>query len=114
MSQIVTANRLVDGVVVFQDAAGLWTEDFASAAVLPDEAAVTAGLSRATEAVAASLVVDPYAIEVEQRNGHYAPTALREAIGPPGRREARSGQAGVRAGAAFALTRRRRRRHVSL
>ena len=33
MSEIVTANRLADGVVVFQDAEGGWVEDFARAAV---------------------------------------------------------------------------------
>ena len=38
----------------------------------------------------ASLIVDPYAIAVELRNGHYAPKALREAIrasGPTVRRD---------------------------
>ena len=77
MTQIVTANRLIDGIVVFQDEAGGWSEDFARAAAHEDAAAA---LARASQDVAASLVVDPYAIEVELRNGHYAPKALREAI----------------------------------
>ena len=87
MSQIVTANRLADGIVVFQDGAGGWSEDFARAAVHDDAAAA---LARAAEDVAASLVVDPYAVEVALRNGHYAPKALREAIraaGPTVRRD---------------------------
>ena len=87
MSQIVTANRLIDGVVVFQDEAGGWSEDFARAAVRDDSAAA---LARAGQDVAACLVLDPYAIEVELRNGHYAPKALREAIratGPTVRRD---------------------------
>ena len=87
MTQIVTANRLIDGIVVFQDKAGGWSEDFARAAAHEDTAAA---LARAGEDVAASLVVDPYAIEVELRNGHYAPKALREAIratGPTVRRD---------------------------
>ncbi len=90
MSQIVTANRLADGVVVFQDAAGDWAEDFASAAVYEDAASAKAALAKAGDAVARSLIVDPYAIEVELRNGHYAPKALREAIraaGPTIRRD---------------------------
>ena len=90
MSQIVTANRLADGVVVFQDAVGGWAEDFASAAVYEDAAAVKAALAQAGEAVARTLIVDPYAIEVALRNGHYAPKALREAIraaGPTIRRD---------------------------
>ena len=87
LAQIVTANRLIDGIVVFQDEAGGWNEDFARAAVHEDAAAA---LARAGEDVAASLVVDPYAVDVELRNGHYAPKALREAIratGPTVRRD---------------------------
>jgi hypothetical protein len=87
LTQIVTANRLIDGIVVFQDQAGGWSEDFARAAAHEDAAAA---LARAGEDVAASLVVDPYAIEVELRNGHYVPKALREAIrasGPTVRRD---------------------------
>ena len=87
LTQIVTANRLIDGIVVFQDEAGGWSADFARAAVHEDAAAA---LARAGEDVAASLIVDPYAVEVELRNGHYAPKTLREAIratGPTVRRD---------------------------
>ena len=113
MTQIVTANRLIDGIVVFQDEAGGWSEDFARAAAHEDAAAA---LARAGEDVAASLVVDPYAIEVELRNGHYAPKALREAIRACGTDGApRSRQAGARASrplhAAHAPT---EKSHVSL
>ena len=90
MNDIVTANRLADGVVVFQDAEGAWAEDFARAAVHGDAAAVKDALARAALSVAQSLIVDPYAIAVELRNGHYAPKALREAIrasGPTVRRD---------------------------
>ena len=90
MIEIVTANRLVDGVVVFQDARGGWVEDFARAAVHADAAALQGALALAAQAVALSQVVDPYAVEVELRNGHYAPKALREAIrasGPTVRRD---------------------------
>ena len=87
LTEIVTANRLIDGIVVFQDDAGGWSEEFARAAAHDDAAAA---LARASQDVAASLIVDPYAIEVELRNGHYAPKALREAIratGPTVRRD---------------------------
>jgi len=90
VSEIVTANRLVDGVVVFQDAARGWAEDFAGAAVNADAAALQAALALAAESVARSEIVDPYAVEVELRNGHYAPKSLREAIrasGPTVRRD---------------------------
>ena len=90
MSQIITANRLSDGVVVFQDAAGGWVEDFAGVAVYPDAAAAKAALVQAGDAVTRAIIVDPYAIEVELRNGHCVPKALREAIratGPTVRRD---------------------------
>ncbi len=80
MSEIITANRLIDGVVVFQDAASGWAEDFACAAIYDTADATKAGLEVAKQAEAADIVVEPYAIVVEFRNGHYAPKALREAI----------------------------------
>ena len=54
--------------------------------------AATAFAARSSAAadVDACRVVDPYAVEVELRNGHYAPKALREAIraaGPTVRRD---------------------------
>ena len=80
MSDIITANRLIDGIVLFQDAAGGWVEDFARAAVYPDADATKAALERAKEDEARDLIVDPYAVVVESRNGHYVPKALRELI----------------------------------
>jgi hypothetical protein len=115
VSEIVTANRLADGVVVFQDARGGWAEDFARAAVHADAAALQAALAEAAEAVARALIVDPYAIEVALRNGRYAPKALREAIrasGPTVRRDLgkqAEGQAPV-----FALNASVESPHVSL
>src|SRR5579863_7841678 len=75
VSEIVTANRLADGVVVFQDSEGGWPEDFARAAVHDDPAAAKAALAKAGEAVAQCLIVDPYLIVVELRNGHCVPKA---------------------------------------
>jgi len=90
MPDVVTANRLADGIVVFQTAEAGWSESFADAAVLPDAAAVKAALERAAEDAALNLVVDPYAFPVETRSGHLVPKALREAIraaGPTIRRD---------------------------
>lgn len=90
MSQIVTANRLADGVVVFRSADGGWSENFARVEIYADAAAVKAALAQAVESVAQGLVVDPYGVEVELRNGHYIPKSLREAIraaGPTVRRD---------------------------
>jgi len=80
MSEIVTANRLIDGIVLFQDAAGGWDEDFARAAIYPDAAASKVALALAKQDEARDLIVEPYAIVVEFRNGHFVPKALRELI----------------------------------
>jgi hypothetical protein len=90
MPDLITANRLRDGVVVFQTAKGAWSEDFNRAAVLADPQATAGALVRAKEDEAANLVVDSYAVPVEERNGHFVPKALREAIraaGPTIRRD---------------------------
>ena len=90
MPDIITANRLTDGVVVFQTAAGSWTEDFNRAVALSDPQATADALKRAKQDEANNVVVDAYAIVVEERNGHLAPKALREAIratGPTIRRD---------------------------
>jgi hypothetical protein len=90
MPDVITANRLTDGLVVFQTLDECWSEDFNRAAVLPDPEATVVALKRAKEDEASNIVVDPYCIVVEERNGHLAPKALREAIratGPTIRRD---------------------------
>jgi hypothetical protein len=79
MSEVITANRLIDGVVVFQAASG-WVEDFKLAAVYDDAGATKAALALAKEDEARDIVVDAYSVVVEMRGGHYAPKALREFI----------------------------------
>ena len=79
MSEIVTASRLIDGLVVFQAEQG-WVEDFAKAAVYETTEASKAALDRAREDEARDIVVEPYLVVVEMRSGHYAPKALREFI----------------------------------
>src|SRR5579863_9565118 len=80
MQEIIAASRLSDGVVVFLDADGGWTEDFHGGAILREAAAKEQALARAAEAVAKNIVVEPYPIELEMRAGHLAPKALRERI----------------------------------
>jgi hypothetical protein len=90
MPFIITANRLADGVVIFQRADESWSEDLNCAAVYADEKASAAALARAKTDEGRNIVVDAYAIPVEERNGHYAPKGLREAIraaGPTVRRD---------------------------
>src|SRR5580658_4997050 len=90
MPDVITANRLTDGVVVFQSADGSWSEDFNRAAVLADAQATAEAIARARQDEASNVVVDAYAVPVDERNGHFAPKALREAIraaGPTTRRD---------------------------
>ena len=90
MPFVITANRLADGVVVFQSADCSWSEDFNRAAIQADKTAVAAAIGRAKEDEARNLVVEVYETPVEERNGRFAPKALREAIraaGPTVRRD---------------------------
>ena len=91
MSEIVTANRLADGVVVFQDAEGGWSEDFRRGRGADRRDTVKAARWRAAEAVSArTRSSTPTGSTVELRDGHYVPKALREAIrasGPTVRRD---------------------------
>ncbi len=90
MPDVITANRLADGVVVFQTAEAGWSEDFNRAATLADAEATKAATALALKDAAQNVVVDVYAFAVEVRNGHVVPKALREAIraaGPTVRRD---------------------------
>ena len=98
MHGMITANRLGDGVVVFQDPSGAWTEDFHLGAVLTAEAEKATALALAERAQSDNEVVEPYWIELESRAGHYVPKALREAIrasGPTVRRDLGKQAAGL-------------------
>ncbi len=80
MQEIIAASRLSDGLVVFLDADGQWTEDFHCGAIVEDAEAKAEALARAADAVTENIVVEPYPIELEMRAGHLAPKALRERI----------------------------------
>jgi hypothetical protein len=76
---VASANRLVDGVVVFLDDAGLWTTRLDRAAVARDKRAGEILLERA-QAEAAS-VIDPFLVGVtEDDSGVLEPLSLREKI----------------------------------
>ena len=77
--QIVTANRLTDGRVVFRTAAGRWSETLSAAALLEPTAA-TAVLADAAADVAARLIVEPYAVDVTVGAAGPVPKTVRERI----------------------------------
>jgi hypothetical protein len=82
MLRVLTANRLIDGEVVFWSGQE-WVESFAQALVFAQ-----GELAEAAEAEAKTEVrrlVDPYLIEVMEMGGRFAPVSFRErlrALGP--------------------------------
>ena len=79
-TQIVTANRLIDGVVVYLDADGGWTDVIGLARVLETDEAIEAALAIGQKAVEDRIVVEPYAIDVERGADGLRPLRLREII----------------------------------
>lgn len=79
-TQAITANRLIDGRVVFLTADGTWHHDINLATVYADPTAAEAGLAIAQASSASGEIVDPYAIAVSAVDGHITPTILRERI----------------------------------
>jgi len=76
---VASANRLVDGVVVFLDEAGGWTTQFDRAAVARDKRSAEILLERAR--AEAFSVVDPFLVAVaEDDRGTIEPISLREKI----------------------------------
>ncbi len=80
MGQVITANRLTDGTVVFLGPGDAWVERIGQAEVFADAAASAAGLAAARRAEDGNFVVDVYAVEVAEKNGALTPVRLREAI----------------------------------
>ena len=76
---VITANSLGDGRVVFQTATG-WVHDIAAAEILASKEALEAALARANADAAANRVVEPYAVEVKRDAGRLVPVKLRERI----------------------------------
>ena len=79
MGQMITANRLADGVVVFFNNEA-WVETLTSGALFGNADAVAAALTQAKADEARDIVVEPYAIDVIDRNGAPHAKHLREAI----------------------------------
>jgi hypothetical protein len=81
---VITANRLRDGIVVFQSPAGQWIEQIADAAVLEGDA-LTAAVEAGKQAERRQEVVESYPVEVDVRDGVPVPVRQRErvrALGP--------------------------------
>lgn len=80
MPNVVTANRLVDGIVVYLASDGSWTEEIERARVASTEDETQALESQAEQAVKNRIVVAMYAMPVEIKDGAVDPLSVRERI----------------------------------
>ena len=78
--QILTANRLREGDVVYLTADDGWSTRFADAMPLADDDAAEQLLKQAERDVAARLIVAPYLMKVAEDAGRLTPLSQREAI----------------------------------
>jgi len=77
---VVTANRLVDGIVVYLASDGSWTEDLSSARIASTEEETKALEEQAAKDVKARKVVAVYPMEVAVKDGAVDPLSVREKI----------------------------------
>ena len=80
MPSVVTANRLVDGIVVYLAPGGGWTEEIGRARIAETEDEVAALEVQAAESVKAREVVAVYPMEVALHDGAVDPLSVRERI----------------------------------
>lgn len=78
--QVVTANRLTDGNVVYLADDGSWTRRIGSAQVGTDSEVLESLLHRAAEAEAAQEIVGAYAIDVTPDGASVKPVKYKEVI----------------------------------
>lgn len=79
-TQIITANRLSDGVVVYLDDDGGWTDRVGRARVLEGDEALQSAIAAGKAAESAQFVVDAYPIDVARDGPDLRPLRLREQI----------------------------------
>jgi hypothetical protein len=80
MAQMIIANRLRDGVVVFLAATESWQTAIAAGAVIDNDTDAARLLAVAKRHEGDCQVIDPQLIDVEVQDGKPRPTAIREAI----------------------------------
>lgn len=79
-NQVISANRLGDGIVVYLTESGRWSEKLADGSIATDDETAQSILAQAKQAEADRLVVDPYLIEVAEFDGQLRPKKYREYI----------------------------------
>ncbi len=78
--QMVTANRLLDGAVVYLTEGSGWSESFVDGALWNDKDSADNALKATDAAVAARVIVGPYLIDVATTDQGPLPTSARERI----------------------------------
>jgi hypothetical protein len=76
--QVLTANLLQDGIVVFLGAGGAWDRSLERARLAHSDDDVAQLEAQGSVAAKANLIIDPYLIEVEDAGSALAPVAFRE------------------------------------
>jgi len=80
MPNVITANRLIDGIVVYLAAGGDWTEEIGRARLAETEEETKALEQEAACDVDARKVVAVYPMEVAIQGGEVDPLSVRERI----------------------------------
>lgn len=83
--QLITANRLRDGIAVFMTKAGSWSEEIDEAVLALEPEAAKALEARAREDEKKTIVTGSYLVEAERRGGRIRASHIRErmrALGP--------------------------------
>ena len=78
--QMIIANRLIDGRVVFMDESCGWVNEIADGLLLASKQDAEQRLLTAQRAVEENEVVDPYLIDVSAENNRPRPVLVRERI----------------------------------
>jgi len=79
-TQMVTANRLTDGMVVYLTEGNDWATQFTAGAVLADKTGAEAAMAEADRAAGQQKIIGPYLIDVLVEGGSVKPTSTRERI----------------------------------
>ncbi|MFO1034709.1 MAG: DUF2849 domain-containing protein [Hyphomicrobiales bacterium] len=78
--QVMTANRLRDGEVVFLTRAGVWSEKIDDAVLAQEPQALAALESRAAQDAKATLITGQYLFDAERVDGKIKASHIRERI----------------------------------
>jgi Protein of unknown function (DUF2849) len=79
LAQMLTANRLRDGDVVYWRA-GVWVQALDDGEIFPEDFSADAALKAADASVKGRVVVNPYLFEIREDGGRARPVKEREII----------------------------------